>query len=188
MQPISLERLRHLSTLAFSAAVDGRAWARVLAGISVAAGGVPVHLIGEDRASGLHIGHLEHGYDPETVRRFTRDYRGQSPWMQNVMSEPLARAIPCGLMCPDAEVERSAFYADVVRPFDDMIGGGGAVLARGEDRVFKIGGSVPRRHRDRLEPALIDLLNLLIGALTQAWALSRTLAAALAALAALATP
>ena len=183
-----VQALRRITTLMFSAALDAGQWRQVLAGISAGAGGVPVHVIGHDRASGLYPGHLVHGYDPRAVRLFAEHYHDRSPWMANVMAEPPGRAIPCGLMCPDDAVERTAFYADVVRPHDDIIGGGGAVLARSAGTVFKIGGSVPRRHRDRLEPALIDLLNLLIGALTQAWALSRTLAAALAALAALATP
>jgi DNA-binding CsgD family transcriptional regulator len=176
MQQVALERLRHLATLMIAAAVDADQWARVLEGISATAGGVPVHVIGHDRASGLHLGHVQHGYDPETVRRFVEHYSGDSPWLYNVLAEPLGRAIPCALMCPDAAVERTAFYADVVRPFDDIIGGGGAVLARTEGSAFKIGGCVPRRHRDRLEPALIDLLNLLIDPLTHAWQLGRSLA------------
>jgi hypothetical protein len=121
-----------------------------------------MHIIGRDRARRLNLGHVQHGYDPETVRRFEQ-HNGDSPWMANVPAEPLGVAIPCALMCPDAVVERTAFYADVVRPFDDLIGGGGAVLARSAGMVCKIGGSVPRRHRDQLEPAPIDLLNLLVG-------------------------
>jgi DNA-binding CsgD family transcriptional regulator len=170
--------MNRLATLMFSAAVDAKGWRGVLAALSAEAGDVPVHLIGLDRAGRLNLGHVEHGYHPETVRLFAEHYHDQSPWMGNVMAEPVGRALPCALMCPDREVERTAFYADVVRPHGDLIGGGGAVLARTPTTVVKIGGSVPRRHRDRLEPRLIDVLNLVIDPLGHAWNLGRTLAAA----------
>jgi PAS domain-containing protein len=81
-------------------------------------------------------------------------------------------------MCPDAALRRTEFYADWVRPQEDIIAGGGSVLLRDPTRLYVLGGNIRNRDGERLQPGWTGLLNDFVPLLQQALEMNRTLAGA----------
>ncbi len=176
---IDLTDYTRLVAHVLSAAIDQSAWHRFLVDLSgTAGGGTFTHILARDLASGAHMGDLHHGYDPAWGSSYYQYFHRVNPWLSNAGAEPLGRALPSSAMYPDDLLVRTEFYADWVRPQDDIIGGGGMVVARSPHAVFKVGASIRARDRDRVETRFLGILGALAVPLAHGWEVSRRLAEA----------
>jgi DNA-binding CsgD family transcriptional regulator len=177
-QHLSLEQFRHLSTTMFAAAVRPELWSDVVADLFEVTGGVRPHIVGFDLTSRVHLGHVAHGFDPDFEATFLDHYHKLNPWIDHSVEEPVGKAMSSACMCSDDVLEGTEFYNDWVRPQEDCLGGGGAVIHRSATQVFKMGGSIRRRDRDALEGPFLDTLQALIPPALHAWKVGTVMAEA----------
>lgn len=69
------------------------------------------------------------------------------------------------------------FYNDWVKPQENIIGGGGAVIERGLTSSALFGGNIRDQDRDQLEPQWMELVHLILPMLQSGWRINRLLAA-----------
>ncbi len=166
---------RHLITLAQSAALDQRRWIWFLEALSRVAGGICVQLLGHDVRSQVPLGHIVYGYDEDFLDTFDSYYGSINAWAPAFGRMEPGHVFTTDQMVSEAELIRTEFYNDWVRPQDDIIGGAGAVLDRSPARTTLIGSNIPRRHRDKLEEPFRDLLEALLPFLQHSMDVSRML-------------
>ncbi|SDI46632.1 hypothetical protein [Aliiruegeria lutimaris] len=149
---------RRLVDLAQAAALDQRQWDWFLKALSEMSGISGTHLFVHDYRSNIALGYREHGYDPEFMDSFERHFSALNAWAPAYLSATAGRVVRSTSAISDAEMEKTEFYNDWVRPQEDIIGGAFTVLARDRTHVTLIGGNVRRKDRDALEGRLQNLL------------------------------
>ena len=172
---IGMEDVVDLTTQIFAAAVEPSRWQGLMNNIRHASGGVRTHLFVHDQALGRAATEVNSGYDPDYVRSFLNHYSGINAWAPVFSSSPTGTVLSGMEMCPDADMEKTEFYNDWIRPQDDVIGGGGAVIWNDPRRTILFGGNIRRKDRDRLEGDWMRLVTMLASPLQQAFEMSRTL-------------
>ncbi|WP_157973507.1 hypothetical protein [Tropicimonas sp. IMCC34043] len=164
-----------LTSLANAAALDQRKWAWFLQALSDAAGGIKLHLFSQDQTTRSVLSHITHGYDSKYLDSFETYYRTMDVRSSRIARLPVGRAVINRDVLSDEEMMRTEFYAEWLRPQEDILGGGVMVLERGAGRLTAIGGSIRRCDRSRLEAPFVRLLQRLAPALQNAMTVSRTL-------------
>lgn len=162
-----------------AAAVDPTSWQPVVSLMAEMAGDIRTHLFGFDMIVG-QTGplHVTHGYDPEFMEGYNRNYTTRNAWAPGFLRGAPGQVMTSAQMCPDAALRRTEFYADWVRPQEDIIAGGGSVLLRDPTRLYVLGGNIRNRDGERLQPGWTRLLNDFVPLLQQALEMNRTLAGA----------
>ncbi len=177
MASFRLSEFSHLVSLTTAAALDARHWQDLTDRLAQRFDGCGLHLIGFD-AQGTETGFVASGYDPAMTRTYGEYYAGVNAWAPGFLSHEAGKVVRAETMCPDADLVRTEFYNDWIRPQDDIALGGGAVLADGLDGTFVIGGNVPRRMGREKEEEWLSLLSRLVPHLQASWRIARSLTAA----------
>lgn len=169
------EDILELTSLMYSAALDGQRWHQFVKRLHQVSGGVRAHIFGADYQTENYFGIITGGHDPEAVKQFESYYGELNAWMPRFSSGSTGEVMHSQEMCSLEEIEKTEFYHDWVRPNDDIVGGGGAVLFNDQSRGLFIGGNIRRKDIPALEDRWIDLIRLLTPNLQQAFEISRTL-------------
>lgn len=150
------------------AAVEPAAWQDVIGTLGGMYPGIRLQFWGTDASRQGSLGGVVVGYDPERLIQYRDHFQHVNPlWLAGRHLEP-GRTVANSDVLPDAELQRSAFYHDWLRPQDDLIGGGGQVLLAGRERVHYLGAFLPRAQRERSETAFLRMLDLLAPSLRAA--------------------
>jgi DNA-binding CsgD family transcriptional regulator len=178
MPEISAERINHLIEHAYAAGLDHGRWQDFVDQLAAAYPGAGVSLIGHDLDGRRDLGVVASGYDPAAVATFEEYYGAINPWSQAISAAPVGVAIVSDDLFPRHQLQRTEFYADWLRPQDDLVAGVGAVAHSDGKRflmfAFTMPDSVHNRHLDELT----SLCNLLGPHLRHSFDLSRRLAGA----------
>lgn len=145
------DRLRALEAV-YAAGLDPSLWQAAMDAISQASNGVRTHMLCAESAAS----HLERtivsGYDPDYLKSWDAHFGAINAWAPAFASGPLGRPQLAEAMCNYDTLRRTEFYADWVRPQDDLLGGGGIVLHRNATGLVLFGGNMPRAIRDHHDP------------------------------------
>lgn len=174
---VSARDLSCLLTLITAAALDARKWQGVTDRLTDLCGGCPTHLLGFDN-SGTETGFVASGYDPAMLCSYEEYYAGRNAWAPGFITRGAGSVLNSQEMCPDAELVKTEFYQDWVRPQDDIALGGGGVIANGVDGTFVVGGNIPRRLGDEAVEHWLGLLELVVPHLQESWRIARRITAA----------
>ncbi len=170
-----VEDYSQITALIYSAAVDPTRWQDVLERLSVLAGGIRTHLFGHDLRVGRALNVVTSQYDPDYLRTYDEYYGAKNGWAPGFAAAPVGQPVPTKKLWDWAHMQHSEFYNDWVRPQQDIVAGGGAVLFRESDRIMVFGGNIPRRDGERLEKRWLELAGLLIPHVQQAFEIGRML-------------
>lgn len=172
----SLEAFAALSARLFAAAADPAQWTPFMDAFSQACGGISTHLVGHDARVGQAVAVAYSHFAPEAVQSYLTHYAALNPWAKAYALAAPGVPFAAEALCSRAQLERTEFWADWVRPQEDIAAGAGMVLLRDADRVFAIGGNIRRRDEARLQPRWMRLLGLLGPLMQHALEMNRTLA------------
>ena len=161
-----------------AAALDRTLWPAVLDALHAAMPGVAVHLFGQAEPYSIPLFTLEAGYDPAQIATYDAHYGALNAWAPSFMSNPAGTVLLSRQMCPDDDLERTEFYQDWIRPQEDIVAGGGAVIDHGPDAVLLMGGNIRRRDRDALEDEWMRLCAWALPRIQHAWRVNCRLAEA----------
>lgn len=173
---VGLEEFSQVTALLFAAAVDPARWPDFMHALSRISGGVSTQMFGHDLSTGQACGLAHSHYDDAYVRTYLDYYTALNPWAPAYAQVKPGLAFSTEAICPRAELERTEFYHDWIRPQGDISAGGGTVLFRESDRVFAIGGNLRRRDETRLQGRWMRLLERLGPMLRHALEMNRALA------------
>lgn len=170
------EAARQVIPFIHDAALDPRRWQAVSDALAAAVDGVRIHLMFFDAANPGAEVMMVTGYDPAMIGKFNEYYGAVNPWRAGLLRHPLMAAVTSEQMLPHAELVRTEFHADWLRPQGDISAGAGMILQQDPRRVLVVGGHVRMRDQDRLERTWQNLANELAPALRHAVEVNRALA------------
>lgn len=152
------EQERALRSEIGRAALDPSYWPQAIAALGSAVGRVLTHMHEFNPQRQEAVLAASAGFDEPFVRSWIEHYAAINPWAPGWSAAPVGQLITAHGMCPDEDVARTEVYADWILPQEDIIGGGGIVLARRTDGVLMFGGNYRRRDRDAVQPLWLDLV------------------------------
>jgi DNA-binding CsgD family transcriptional regulator len=167
-----------ITTALFSAAIGHSRWERFLDELASCSGGVRTHIIGFDEQANLAIDMAASGYDPAHLATYREHYNMLNAWAPGFMEKPVGTVVDCEDMCATEDLLKTEFYHDWLRPQEDIIQGGGALILRDASRIFALGGNLRARDAEKLKSPWLGLVGQMIPHLRQAFEVSRALAGA----------
>jgi DNA-binding CsgD family transcriptional regulator len=132
-------------------------------------------LIGYDQLTGAAPLAFSSGYDPDIVKLYESNYADKNPYAANFLKCPVGEVVSSEQLCSTKEMKKTPFYADLLAPSEDVIGGGGTMLAADADRMFLIGGNMRAKDRDKYEADWLRLCLTLAPVIRQSLEISRTI-------------
>lgn len=173
--PLEFEEFSDLVARIYATSARPELWPEVLHQISGIFPGIKTQLFGHDMPTGNVLGLISHGYGQDYIASYLDYYGSFNPWAPAFETMALGKPASAERMRPAKIVERTEFYADWIRPQEDVIGGGGLVLFRETDRFVAFGGNCRRRDIETLEPEWIEFVAQLSPHLRQTFELSRAM-------------
>ncbi len=171
------EDVADISSHIFSAAIDQRKWADVLKSINKCFPGIRTHIFTQDTVISSTTGFYTEGYDPALMEQYSSYYADKNSWAPSFSVAPSGSVLSSEAMISKEELVSTEFYNDWIRPQEDIIGGGGAVIERGPTSSALFGGNIREKDRERLEPQWMDFVRLILPMLQSGWRINRLLAA-----------
>ena len=173
---LSVDEFSKITTSLFSAAIGKIGWEDFLSEISAHSGGICTHIFGFDTEAGVSIAPILHGYDPEYIRSYDEYYGSINAWATGFATYAPGQTIDSELMCRAEELQKTEFYNDWVKPQENIMQGGGAMMFKNDTRFFAIGGNIRQKDAQRLKAPWLLLVDRLIPHLQQAFEIKRALA------------
>lgn len=157
----------------YSASLDPARWGDVVEGLHDYSGGMKTQLFGHDASTGLNLGMVTCGYEPEFLMAYEEHFGAINPWVRGMTEAASGKVLSADEMCPFDDMRASEFYNDWVRPQGDIRGGGGLMLFNDDERVIMLGANIEHGRIERLEADWLTLCTLLRPHLQQAFEISR---------------
>lgn len=136
--------------------LDPGRWPFVFETIRSIFGGIAVQMSGFDLLTGKAYSGINIGYDPDFIASFDRYYGRINPFV--FRNPPIGRTFALDRIVSHDEIARTEFWADWMRPQEDLSAGGGLLLPTGPGRIVSFGGGIRRRDQERLEGPFLDLI------------------------------
>lgn len=171
---LTTDQLSQLTTLIYGAASDSRCWDEVLRYLHELTGARPF-TFGQDMVARRNLGGAYYGYDREVTKQFEDYFSHISPWSHSFARMRPGEIATAEELCPTAEIERTEFYNDWVRPNEDIVGGAGMVVENASGRFFLLGGNLRRKEIDSLQAPWVRVLGLIRPHVRQAMELQNML-------------
>ncbi|WP_299812068.1 helix-turn-helix transcriptional regulator [uncultured Roseibium sp.] len=173
---VAAEKYFHLSNIAVAAAMDPDCWQQLLDEMGQAIGTrVCTQLIGFDQLTKAAPLAYASGYDPEFVKLYETHYADKNPFAANFEKCAVGASISADQLCAPERLKKTGFYADIIRPQEDIYGGGGSMLANDSGRMVLIGGNLRAKDRDKYEREWLRLCEALTPVIRQSLEISRTI-------------
>lgn len=176
MLPIDDRTYDELIGTIYAAGVDPTRWSDVCVRLGAVLDGAYIALHGHDSVAGCNTGLVCTRYDPEFVGTYLSHYAALNPWIPAQMRMPLGTAIYAEEMCSRDALQQTEFYADWVRPQEDIGTGGGIVLHRSDQRLFGLTCNLRFRDGEDKQAATIAFLDRIAPHLTRSFAMLRHVA------------
>lgn len=173
---LSSDELSRLTTTLFSASMGKVDWEYFLAELSSQTGDICTHMFGYDLEANINIDLAAYGYAPEHIETYNQYYAELNAWAPGFVAHQAGVVVDCENMCRSEELVRTEFYNDWLRPQEDIVQGGGALLFKNDTRVFALGGNIRLKDSDRLKQRWLQTVHQLIPHMQQALEISRMLA------------
>lgn len=178
MGEISAEAFGRLVEGVYDAGLDPTRWPECLGRISDFLDHAFIALHAHDIAAGMNLGILAYRYEASYLRSYAGHYAGMNPWNQMLARMPVGQALPSECIVPPDVLRRSEFYNEWLRPQEDIGTGGGITVFRSGSRFLRVSCNIRFRDANRLQPLLVETLNLLGPHLGRSFAIMRALAGA----------
>jgi DNA-binding CsgD family transcriptional regulator/PAS domain-containing protein len=172
---LSIEQYDDLISLIYECAYDASKWPEFLFELSDVLDGNYLAFHGYDLKAGLNFGTLAARYDPERLRLFEEYYAQINPWLPKLAELPTGSARRAESFLERDVLLKSEFYADWLKPQEDIATGGGIVLFREADRMLVLSGNLRLRDPADKQDELIKTLQLVGPHLQRAFRLLRRL-------------
>lgn len=176
MGEISAEAFGRLVEGVYDAALDPTKWPECLGRISDFLDHAFVALHAHDIAAGASLGILARRYEASYLQSYARYYAAINPWSQMLARMPVGQALPSERIVPPDVLRRSEFYNDWLRPQEDIGTGGGVTVFHRGNRFLRLSCNIRYRDANRLQPLLVETLNLLSPHVGRSFAIMRQLA------------
>lgn len=115
------------------------------------------------------------GYDPYILQLYEEHYADKNPFAANFSKCKVGDVISTHQLCTPESLKKTQFYADLLLPLEDIIGGGGSMLALDGDRMFLLGGNMRAKDRDKYEGDWLQLCAHLAPVIRQSLEINRTI-------------
>ena len=175
---IDVNSFSRISTQVIAAGLNHQNWAHVLNEIAEVFPAVSTHLFSQDRLNSYSNLAYVSGYAPDFLQSYEAYYASLNAWAPTFSTRAAGSAVYSSEMCSDADLLKTEFYADWLRPQEELIGGGGGVLGRTTTASALFGGNIRRRDRDVLEPVWMGFVSQILPLMVQAWEINRAIASA----------
>lgn len=176
MKELGLAEFAELTALISAAGLDPSKWQGFVDHLHHATGGIRIHLSGLDLRAGMYLGITCAGYDPHWLQSYNAYFGGLNNWIAGIAEKRTGTVYHVNDLWAREDLEASEFYNDWIRPQEDVLGGGAAMLFNDASRMFVLGGNIRRRDIDRLEQNWLTLAQMLTPHLESALEVNRTLA------------
>lgn len=164
----------------YDAALDARRWGDFLDHFSVAIGSPASMIWAQDFGSNSvdvdgHTGAITayRGIDPSAMATFSTYYSQRNVWLEDQNLHQSGRVVIGSQLFPDAQLGRTEWYADWLRP-QDLFHTSAAVVERRHDQTFNV-TAVRSKAAGNYAPHELQLLAELMPHLQSAFALHRRL-------------
>jgi hypothetical protein len=88
-------------------------------------------------------------WDPDWIGRYNRYFAKVNPWLRNLPRRPVGLAVPAEYMLDRAELLKSEFFADFLRP-QGMMTAIGVTIHQDRERFLAVSFLFPDREDDRV--------------------------------------
>ncbi len=174
--PVTIDQYAKLSNLILAAAMDPAEWQQVVDLLGVVLGTqICTQLMGYDSQSKAAPLAFSSGYDPEILKLYEEEYYCDNPYAQQFDSLVVGKVTPATELCSPDVMTKTGFYSDLLRPQEDIIYGGGALLARDDSRMFLFGGNMRAKDEGKYEQRWLTLCNSIVPILSQSLEINRTI-------------
>ena len=164
----------------YDAALDARRWGHFLDHFSVALDSPAAMIWAQDFGSNSvdvdgHTGAITaaRGIDPAAMATFSTYYSQRNVWLEDQNLHQSGKVVIGSQLFPDAQLERTEWYADCLRP-QDLFHTSAAVVERRHDQTFNV-TAVRSKAAGNYTPHELQLLADLMPHLQSAFALHRRL-------------
>jgi hypothetical protein len=161
VRSLSLERFNGLVEAIYRAGLDSGQWEPFLASFSSAMGGVWTAIHGHDRRSNVNLNAMWSHWDPDFIQTYRNEYAAINPWLHAARYADVGKAQPSEALVDRNELRKSRFYNEWLRPQEDISTGGGLTIYTGPATLIRISTNIRLADRERLQPDLIKVLDLL---------------------------
>ncbi|TNC67556.1 helix-turn-helix transcriptional regulator [Rubellimicrobium roseum] len=118
------------------AAINPAAWSSVMAAFVRSFPGCRASLLGHDMQMAQGLPAAQAGYDVACVQSYYRHFHTINPFAPAWAGLPVGRVVDSREVVPEADLLRTEFYQDWLRPQQDLRSTVGAVVARDSGRLF----------------------------------------------------
>ncbi len=177
MSQISLKQYNAILETIYSAPIN-EDWQSVLEILSTSMGHIHTHMFGHDIDLNRQLSLSGSMYDPAMLDTYNAYYHERNAWIPGVARSEVGKARYSETYCPTAELIKTEFFNDWLRPQEEIGGGGGIVLFNDGDRFIIVGGNIRFKDRDEKERQWIELLDLLAPHFRRAFGAYRALSEA----------
>lgn len=129
------------------AALDPSAWLSVVREFGQLFPGLRSQIIGWDITQQNSIPQYHDGYPEEFVTSYLAHFQYRNPWVPGWSRAPVGKVISDTEILSEADLVRTEFYNDWVKPQEDMRVCIGVVLFADASRSFLLGGNIPVKHQ-----------------------------------------
>ena len=171
-----IEAFSLLTSKIYAAALQPTLWGDVLQHVHDTYAGMKTHIFGYDLETRTNLGQIGAGYDPEFEASYGRHYFQRNVMLERYYRAPVGVPVRTGWMYPPDALRKTEFYADWLRPQEDIVGGGSILLFKEDGRLITFGSNIRGKDVDRTEDRWLRDLSLLGPHLRQAFEISRALA------------
>ena len=175
---LDVNEFSKLTTSLFSASIGQITWDDFLADLSQKSGGICTHIFGYDTEAGFTLEMAESGYDPDFIDSYHDHFSPLNAWAPGFSTKAEGIVVDCEDMCRTEDLVKTEFYHDWLRPQEEIIQGGGALIFKNESRVFALGGNIREKDSENLKAPWLSLVGQLVPHVQQAFEISRALAGA----------
>lgn len=175
--PVTVQQYANVSNLILAAAMDPDSWQPVVDSLGTILGPqVCTQIMGYDLKSRAAPLAYTSGYDPALLQLYDKHYCSKNPFARRFDTMAVGEVVSTSALCPPDVLKKTGFYADLLRPSEDIICGGGAMLVRDEDRMFLFGGNMRTRDQDAHEQRWLALCASLAPMIRQSLEINRMIA------------
>ncbi|QDG78355.1 helix-turn-helix transcriptional regulator [Labrenzia sp. PHM005] len=156
--PVTVEQFADVSNDILAAAMEPDRWQQVVDSLGRVLGPqVCTQIMGYDLETSAAPLAYASGYDPEILELYQEHYLDENPYALNFEAMKVGQVASSTELCPAEVMKKTGFYADLLRPSEDIYYGGGTLLLRDENRMFLFGGNMRAKDQEGHEQRWLSL-------------------------------
>lgn len=153
-------------------------WQDWLDGLRRRFDGVRFAMWGHDLQANSNLGMMQSGFDPDYMRQWVDYYSGVNAWSPGLAAARVGVVHTAEQLLGRAELMRTEYYHDWVRPQENIATGIGITLFSDSNRFFGLTANVRLKDEAQRNPELISMLARIAPHLSRAFDMSRRLSQA----------